>query len=122
LAAAALRTPLAARCSYIILGAACNALVIAVNGGVMPVIGSDVEGGHWWNPLVHYERATEEHHLLVLADYPHLLGSSIGDMLILGGVLMLLVGLVGLRRRRQEATEFALREAAANQRPLVDSD
>ena len=81
-------------------GLLCNILVVAVNGGVMPVIGGpESMTGVGLNLYANYERANETHRLLALADRWAWGGFSPGDLLMIGGLVAMIVALKWRRVR-----------------------
>jgi len=65
----------------VILGLLMNATVILLNGGVMPVVGMEVQP---WCPI--WTLATSQTKLLWLADQKALWYFSLGDLCLLSGV------------------------------------
>ena len=73
----------------VFLGLLCNAVVTIANGGIMPVAGLPTSFRPWlpsWCPEI------PVHHLLVLADQRSLDYFSVGDVLIISGILLWGVG------------------------------
>ncbi|MGA7925820.1 MAG: hypothetical protein WCA20_07475 [Candidatus Sulfotelmatobacter sp.] len=73
----------------VFLGLLCNAAVTIANGGFMPVAGLPPSFRPWlpsWCPEI------PVHHLLVLADQRSLDYFSVGDVLIISGILLWGVG------------------------------
>jgi hypothetical protein len=81
----------------VFFGMLCNATVIIANGGTMPVAGLPASFRPWlpsWSPQ------TSVHHLLVLTDQSSLNYFSVGDVLIISGVLLWAVGWVASSYRK----------------------
>jgi len=82
------------------LGLLANAVVTLVNGGLMPVSKPGDEGMSIW------VAATDAHHLRFLGD--NYAGFSLGDLVALGGVV-LLTTFIALDRRKQPAEKPKVR-------------
>lgn len=84
----------------VICGITCNAIVTLLNYGIMPVVNmaSSIQPA---NPIWH--AATQQDHLLILADHASLGYFSIGDLIVQAGLLVLVVNFI--QRMRTNAVE-----------------
>ena len=82
----------------ILLGVVLNALVTEFNDGVMPVLGMPL---HFQTAAPIWHAAQSGNHLLFLADKSSLQFFSIGDLALLMGTSMFLLGRLYQRLRKQ---------------------
>jgi hypothetical protein len=78
----------------ILLGITCNALVTALNKGVMPSVGISTT----FQPAAPIWNVSGKGQWLMLADQVALYRFSIGDIFLIAGVLMFLISTVGRLR------------------------
>jgi hypothetical protein len=78
----------------ILLGITCNALVTLLNGGVMPSVGISPT----FQPAAPIWNVTGKGQWLLLADQGALYRFSIGDLFLLAGFLIFVIGTVERRR------------------------
>ena len=71
-----------------IIGVSSNALVTLANKGIMPVT------GNFGSPLSVWQPATKDSRLLLLADHSILYGFSMGDFIIILGLLIAIVQVI----------------------------
>jgi hypothetical protein len=79
---------------FILLGITCNALVTALNKGVMPSVGISTT----FQPAAPIWNVSGKGRWLMLADQVALYRFSIGDIFLIAGVLMFLISTVGRLR------------------------
>ena len=79
---------------FILLGITCNALVTALNNGVMPSVGISTT----FQPAAPIWNVSGKGRWLMLADQVALYRFSIGDIFLIAGVLMFLISTVGRLR------------------------
>ena len=79
---------------FILLGITCNALVTALNKGVMPSVGISTT----FQPAAPIWNVSGKGQWLMLADQVALYRFSIGDIFLIAGVLMFLISTVGRLR------------------------
>lgn len=74
----------------VLLGITCNALVTSLNGGVMPSVGMPST----FHPATPIWNVSGKGYCLMLADQAALYRFSIGDIFLIAGLLMFLIGTV----------------------------
>jgi hypothetical protein len=73
---------------FVLLGITCNALVTSLNKGVMPSVGIPST----FHPAAPIWNVSGKGQWLLLADHAALYGFSIGDIFLIAGFLMFLIG------------------------------